>query len=44
MHLHGEQHVYYQEGQEVKAAEKTQRRDTHLTAWFKLNKLSAAAK
>lgn len=42
--LPGEQHVNYQEGQEVKADSQIRRRDTHLTAWFTLNKLNAAAK
>lgn len=37
IHLPNEQMVYFQHGQEEAAAERAQQRDTHLTAWFKLN-------
>lgn len=44
VHLTGEQNVYYQEGQRLQVTSQAQRCYTHLTAWFRLNNLYAAAR
>ena len=44
VHLPGEQNVYYNEGQERQAVEQAMQRDTHLTAWFKLNQIDHRAR
>src|SRR5688572_18262244 len=43
IHLPNEQLVYFQEGNGETAASKAQNRMTHLTAWFKLNRLDETA-
>jgi len=43
VHLKDEQIVYFDEGQEDKALEKAMKRETTLTAWFKLNQLDSSA-
>ena len=37
LHLPYEQKVYYRPGEQRQAAARAKDRDTHLTAWFKLN-------
>ncbi|XP_029653449.1 uncharacterized protein LOC115226579 [Octopus sinensis] len=37
LHLPDEQQVYYIAGEQRQAAARAQKRDTHLTGWFKLN-------
>ena len=43
IHLPDEQLVYFQEGDEETAVSRANHRQTHLTAWFKLNRLDENA-
>ena len=43
IHLPNEQKIYFREGQEVQALHNACDRDTHLTAWFKLNESDESA-
>ena len=44
LHLPDEQQVYYRPGEQQQAAARVEGRDTHLTAWFKLNQTDEHAR